>query len=328
MAAAMSGLRKRWIYICHNPGLAFHTALRIRSNRSSSLTQALLRPPMKGRDFQVRWINDFKCQSCGQFLGERYVAGTLGLGDCASCREWGSPAGVEILTTALKGNALGSGDCEVEFVIRKFLRPGDVFVDIGGCIGYFSAMASSICGPTGKIYVFEPLPLFQENIEYLKKENPNIDLIQETLAVSDEAGEAKFRIPKHFHLSSNFIDDGGYDRDFLGELDEITVRKIAFHEYFANRRIDFIKIDVEGHEPAVLRSFCRWLNNCDYRPHVIFEHDHRNYNKQRLSELVTTLNKIVESGYRMVFGGTNKSALSDLEDVNYTVQLHLYPVQK
>lgn len=36
------------------------------------------------------------------------------------------------------------------------LRPGDVFVDVGANIGYFSLLASRLVGPTGAVLAFEP----------------------------------------------------------------------------------------------------------------------------------------------------------------------------
>ena len=40
--------------------------------------------------------------------------------------------------------------------LRRFLRSGDVFVDIGANIGLHTIIASSCVGPKGHIYAFEP----------------------------------------------------------------------------------------------------------------------------------------------------------------------------
>ena len=44
---------------------------------------------------------------------------------------------------------------EREFV-NRFLRPGDVFVDVGANIGLFTLIAASRVGPTGRVIAFEP----------------------------------------------------------------------------------------------------------------------------------------------------------------------------
>ena len=41
---------------------------------------------------------------------------------------------------------------------NALLRPGDVFVDVGAHIGFFSLIASSLVGHTGKVYAFEANP--------------------------------------------------------------------------------------------------------------------------------------------------------------------------
>jgi FkbM family methyltransferase len=42
--------------------------------------------------------------------------------------------------------------------LRRFLRQGDCFVDIGANIGLFTLIAAHYVGPTGLVYAFEPSP--------------------------------------------------------------------------------------------------------------------------------------------------------------------------
>ena len=44
---------------------------------------------------------------------------------------------------------------ETRFLLDT-LRPGDVFVDVGANIGYFSLLASRLVGPAGTVLAFEP----------------------------------------------------------------------------------------------------------------------------------------------------------------------------
>lgn len=44
----------------------------------------------------------------------------------------------------------------VASVLKDVLKPGSVFVDLGANIGYFSLMAATFVGPTGKVISFEP----------------------------------------------------------------------------------------------------------------------------------------------------------------------------
>ncbi len=46
----------------------------------------------------------------------------------------------------------------IQRVIRNELSTGGVFVDIGANVGYHTALASSLVGPGGIVYAFEPNP--------------------------------------------------------------------------------------------------------------------------------------------------------------------------
>ena len=50
--------------------------------------------------------------------------------------------------------------------IRERLQPGDVFLDIGANVGYFSVLAAHLVGPEGRVVAFEPHP---EAIEILRQ---------------------------------------------------------------------------------------------------------------------------------------------------------------
>ena len=43
-------------------------------------------------------------------------------------------------------------------VLRRVLRIGDIFLDVGAHIGWYSLSARQIVGPAGKVIAFEPNP--------------------------------------------------------------------------------------------------------------------------------------------------------------------------
>src|SRR3989304_509633 len=47
---------------------------------------------------------------------------------------------------------------QLSALFRKYLRPGDIFMDIGANIGYFTLLAASCVGPAGHVHSFEPNP--------------------------------------------------------------------------------------------------------------------------------------------------------------------------
>ena len=46
---------------------------------------------------------------------------------------------------------------ETDFV-RRTLKPGQTFVDVGAHIGYYAALAAELVGPAGAVHAFEPCP--------------------------------------------------------------------------------------------------------------------------------------------------------------------------
>ncbi len=73
-------------------------------------------------------------------------------------------------------------------IIRKLLKPGDVFVDCGANIGLWSLVASSVVGSRGKVFAFEPNPLtFRKlinNLEY----NDNATIVAFNVALGNNQG--------------------------------------------------------------------------------------------------------------------------------------------
>ena len=86
----------------------------------------------------------------------------------------------------------GGFEKEVAETLRKILEPGDVFVDVGANIGFFSLLASKVVGPGGRIYAFEPAPgthqIFENNIKINGLNN--IDVHQ--IALSRSNGQVPF----------------------------------------------------------------------------------------------------------------------------------------
>src|SRR5262249_684607 len=60
----------------------------------------------------------------------------------------------------------GCWEPDESWVIRALLRPGDVFVDVGANVGYFSPLAARAVGPLGRVIAFEPTPPTLEELRH------------------------------------------------------------------------------------------------------------------------------------------------------------------
>jgi FkbM family methyltransferase len=317
-------------YPFHNPALSARTALGIARTKMAKFDETMIHASVRGSNGRkIVWLNDFKCSGCNRFIAQRYCAGEMArhAEDCSTCAEWLSPQGQAILQTALKGNYLRSGDPEVEDVIRKHLKPGDTFADIGGCIGYFSALGAAIVGDSGRVVAFEPMPIFYENWDRLLALNPGVPVVLERAAMSDRDGSAVLRMPLHFHVSSNFIaESGGEGEDRLVELSDLTVKTVSFRSYFAGQRVDFCKIDVEGHELKVLRDIVASVEQgaIQGKPHIVYEHEACNYGASELAELEAVNRRFGAIGYRVLYAGTSSDA-TRMDAFTGRAHIHLAP---
>ena len=131
--------------------------------------------------------------------------------------------------------------------IKDNLRPGQVFVDVGANVGYYTLLASKLVGPKGKVYSFEPLhnswSILSKNLEANKCKN----VVVFYSALSDKP-ELKIKLfganaPGQYSIIPNHEDSievNNYVFDTLNKKENIVP--------------DMIKIDVEGAQMQVLEG--------------------------------------------------------------------------
>ena len=135
----------------------------------------------------------------------------------------------------------------VTAVIKKVLHQGDVFLDLGANIGCFSLLASRLVKSAGKVLAFEPNPQNQQLIlsSILKNEITNIRLYP--YAVSDSESVLRFAT----------IGANGYivTEQAINQSYHLLVQSVILDDVLHDApRIDCVKIDIEGHEPAAIRG--------------------------------------------------------------------------
>ena len=181
------------------------------------------------------------------------------------------------------------------YFLDNFLKKGMVFVDIGANTGLYSLFASKKVGDEGLVIAAEPSPRelrhFRENISLNNFSNIKI---YEGVVV-DKIGKEKLKIAEEGHEGHNTLGSFVYKATRLKEIREVNAITLdEFLEKFNLRRLDCIKIDVEGAELKVLQGGRRCIRK--YTPVILFE----------LSDL--TLSKQ---------GSSSKEVWDFLEDLGY-----------
>jgi FkbM family methyltransferase len=148
----------------------------------------------------------------------------------------------------------GTYEPHVAKAITEHLGPGNVFVDIGANLGYFTLMASRLVGPSGRVIAFEPAT---ETYNYCKK---NIELnkfVNVKLHKNGLWSEKKtLTISDSHQLGGNHISDKGDSIECIS-LDSLDLTP------------DMIKMDIEGAEPYALQGMVKTLKRC--HPVIVME---------------------------------------------------------
>ncbi len=149
------------------------------------------------------------------------------------------------------------------------VKEGDVVVDLGANIGYFTLLAAKLVGRQGKVYAFEPEP---RNYSYLLKNiqlNGYDQVVALQKAVADKPGRVKLFICPYDTGHHTIQQYGGikeYRPELAGDKKEFveieTVRLDDFFEGIAVRP-NVIKMDVEGAEMLALSGMERLINESD-----------------------------------------------------------------
>ncbi len=154
---------------------------------------------------------------------------------------------------------------EVE-LFRRWLRPGDVELDVGANIGAFTVPMAQLVGPTGFVHAFEP----QRILFQILCANLAINELDNVRALPVAVGRAAGRIkvpPLDYRAMNNF---GGLalNRDYGAYREEVGLVTI---DHLGLKSLRFAKIDVEGMEIDVLLGAAATLTRC--RPILYVEND-------------------------------------------------------
>ena len=143
---------------------------------------------------------------------------------------------------------LGSHDYEI-YETRLALglaRPGDVAVDVGAMIGYYTMIFAHRVGSGGRVYAFEPDPDNFQILEENARMNGYEHVVCRQAIAGDETGRARFfPAPQEYKGDARAYAHG--DRGSI-ELEVVRLDDVV------EGPVDLVKVDVQGYEAHVLRG--------------------------------------------------------------------------
>lgn len=132
---------------------------------------------------------------------------------------------------------------EVGHLMVKVVRPGDVVIDGGANVGFFTVLLSKLVGPDGLVLAVEPSERNRIKLARNLDLNgcTNVTLRPEALSHDNE--------PVRFYEKPDNGEDGCF-----GDGEHRMVPAVTLDELTDDRSIRLIKLDIEGYEPNALRG--------------------------------------------------------------------------
>ena len=182
--------------------------------------------------------------------------------------------------------------------LKPWVGPGFTFVDVGANVGGYTFWISSLTGGEGRTVAVEPDPALVRQLRYNVRTNGlqgSVRIVEAAVGArsgdgrlirsSVNSGENRLRRPRGGAPDRMAAAGNGVVPVRVRTLDSI-VREAGLE------RIDFLKVDVEGHEPEVLEPF--FAAACpSLRPRLLLVEMKPGGGSQALES------RILEQGYRL-----------------------------
>ncbi|KAA6301532.1 MAG: hypothetical protein EZS26_002276 [Candidatus Ordinivivax streblomastigis] len=163
-------------------------------------------------------------------------------------------------TGLLKGNR----NYSYHHFVKTLIRKGDVIIDIGANLGYYSILFAKWTGPEGKVYSVEPIQIYNQIFNEKAKKFRNIKLYPYALGLEEKPIEM-VSSPASVYLSTGLphVYDSGKDGSIENQKFRFEAQmKIPSRLFKDLEKIDYIKCDIEGFEYTVLSDMKEIIRRC------------------------------------------------------------------
>ncbi len=182
--------------------------------------------------------------------------------------------------------ALGQYEPHIVELIKRRVQPGMTCLDIGAQSGFYTCLMAQRVGALGKVYAMEPMPASFELLRKNVEENhfqTRVELFP--LAASDVNGSLETS------LVSNMYVAGQVDGAERTQMEAIRLDDLI------RVPVDFIKMDIEGHEPAALAGMRELILRS--KPIIISEANEYWLRTCAVSSASEYIDSLIELGYQV-----------------------------
>jgi len=130
-------------------------------------------------------------------------------------------------------------------LLKRYIKPGDTVLDIGANIGFYTGLLSEITGPKGEVHAFEPDVTNYRHLAARIGTTPGVFINNK--AVASRTEKLKIYTSKQLNVDHRTYKPDDYDQ-------EIEIDAIALDEYLSGKRVNFVKMDIQGFEMSAAQG--------------------------------------------------------------------------
>jgi len=147
--------------------------------------------------------------------------------------------------------------------VKKFFPKGGVFVDVGANIGCISLIAAKTAK---QVIAIEPISWIAERLQ----NNFNLNNLTNTKVIQCVASDKKGVVPFYCPFGDKINDGMGSLYKDRSKGKEIKIEMKTLDEILGDTKVDFIKIDTEGHDKNVIMGAKEIIKK--NRPFIVYEY--------------------------------------------------------
>jgi FkbM family methyltransferase len=149
--------------------------------------------------------------------------------------------------------------------VREIIKPGMVVADIGANFGYYTLLFSRLVGPKGRVHAFEPSARYRPRLLDHLERNDCRNVVVSEYGLSDHLHE-ELLYGDNVSATMHWPDDSKPP----AVAETIRLRTLdSYAEEVRLRRLDFVKVDIDGHEPSFVAGAAATLRR--FRPVILME---------------------------------------------------------
>jgi FkbM family methyltransferase len=183
------------------------------------------------------------------------------------------------------GYLKSSNEYQCHYAVKKIIKQNDRVVDLGANVGYYSWLFRKWVGGNGQVFSIEPVPLYQEILQWTTKNKKNIEYFP--FALGKQNGSIKMHVPNtngylRTGISSVYEKNTSVNnQDFLFDAQ----MKNATELFSTFGKINYLKCDVEGYEIYIIPLIIDFIKQ--HKPIIQIETEGNN--KAAIIELLQPL---------------------------------------